>query len=110
MSTQAMTTDERPEVLHRTGALARQHGLHPSAISRFVLKGVTLPDGSRLRLEAARIGGRWLVRQSDWEQFVQDQTAARLGDDDRPADTPRSPGKRRAASERADAELQRLGF
>jgi hypothetical protein len=58
-------------------------------------------------LEAARLAGRWLTSAPAIERFLAAQTP-RL---DAPATpVPRSPGQRRRASERAAAELQRLGI
>jgi hypothetical protein len=46
----------------------------PSTIWRWVVEGVRLSDGSRLRLEAVRIGGRWVTSVEALSRFASRQT------------------------------------
>src|SRR5438132_94236 len=46
----------------------------PSTVFRWIVDGVRLPDGRRLRLEAARLGGRWLTSGPAIERFISGQT------------------------------------
>jgi hypothetical protein len=41
---------------------------------RWITEGVRLPDGSRVRLEAARLGGRWLTSEPALRRFLAAQT------------------------------------
>jgi hypothetical protein len=76
-----------------------------SCITRWILQGVRTPQG-RLRLEAVRIGGRWVTSLEALERFIAGQTpnlADRL-------QLPRTPAARRRAIERAEARLQKIGL
>jgi hypothetical protein len=74
---------------------------------RWVLEGARTADGRRVRLEAARVGGRWLTTAGAITRFV----AAQTPDLDAPAaaPSPRSAGLRRRAAEAAGRELERAG-
>lgn len=85
-----------------------ERGTHPSTLTRWILKGVLLPDGSRLHLKAVRAGCRWLVDPADWTDFLNRQTAAHLPA--AAAQAPRSPAARQRASEAAARELEKMGF
>ncbi len=81
---------------------------HLSTILRWIIDGSRAPDGSRVRLEAVRLGGKWVTSAAALQRFAERLTP-------RPADTPeaparRTPGQRRRAAERAGAELQRMGI
>jgi hypothetical protein len=43
--------------------------LSPSTVTRWILRGCPARDGHRVRLRATRAGSRWLVRQSDLDEF-----------------------------------------
>src|SRR5262245_33527542 len=77
-----------------------------SCILRWVMDGVRLPTGDTVRLEAIRMGGRWLTSVEALERFAAGQTP-RLGDS---PDVPRTPGRRLRASERAARQLEKLGI
>jgi hypothetical protein len=67
-----------------------------------------MPDGTRLRLRATRVGSSWRTCTAWITEFTSALTAAHL-----PADSPaplRSPAARRKASEEAAAELDRIGI
>jgi len=78
-----------------------------SAVLRWVLDGVPGPSGERIRLDAARVSGRWLSSQAAVSRFVAAQTPSLDAD---PPTTPRAPAARRRASERAAAELEARGI
>jgi hypothetical protein len=80
--------------------------IHFSTIWRWILKGVKTPTGV-VRLEAVRVGSRWVTSQEAIARFCERLTP-RLDSD--PSPTPRSPAARTRASERAAAELERLGI
>lgn len=77
--------------------------LHPATLTRWILKGAKALDGRRVKLEALRIGSRWLTSELALQRFADALSA--------PTDaTPtRSPTARQSASTRADAELRAMG-
>jgi hypothetical protein len=76
-------------------------------VLRWVLDGARGPSGERVRLEAARLGGRWLTSLEALRRFSERLTPSVGGDD--PA-APRSPARRRRASEQAAKELGKAGI
>jgi hypothetical protein len=78
--------------------------LHPATLTRWILKGVRAIDGRRVKLEATRLGCRWLTSEPALQRFADALSAP-------PADSapPRTPTARQKASERADAELRAMG-
>src|SRR5262245_53116497 len=77
--------------------------VHPSTILRWVLHGVRGPDGSRVRLGAVRLGGRWLTSREALGRFAAEQTGAPGRD---------APGAGRPAGRAREVELQldRIGL
>src|SRR5947209_1904698 len=78
-----------------------------SCVLRWVLDGVKLPSGEVVRLEAVRLGGRWITSVEALERFADRQTP-RLGD----ASTKsfRTPVPRSRAAQRADKHLAAIGI
>jgi hypothetical protein len=74
---------------------------------RWALKGLPAPDGQRVRLEALRVGGRWVSSWAALQRFAE-RTTPNL--DGETAKAPRSASKRQRASERAGKQLERLGI
>jgi hypothetical protein len=87
---------------HRGGT-----AVDPSTVFRWVTKGANTPSGGPVRLEAVRVGGRWLTSQGAVARFVAALTAAA---DPSPTPAPRSPAARRRASERAGERLAKAGW
>jgi hypothetical protein len=79
----------------------------PSCLVRWITIGVIGPGGERIRLEAARLAGRWVTTPGAIGRFVAAQTPRH---DSEPASAPRTPSQRRRASERAAQELGRIGI
>jgi hypothetical protein len=79
-----------------------------SCLLRWVMYGVRLPDGSRLKLEAARIAGKWVTTPAAIKRFVALQTPSL-----ETAPTPTTPkpttAKRTRRAERAGRDLEKLG-
>ncbi len=73
-----------------------------SCVLRWVLKGLKGPHGRLIRLEAVRLGGRWITSREAIQRFA-DALTPRL--DGEPAPVPRTPCQRRKAAERAEREL-----
>jgi hypothetical protein len=79
---------------------------HFSTLLRWILAGVKGPTGETVRLEAVRLGGRWLTSREALQRFAEAQTP-RVADS---GTTPRTPTARKRASERAEKELSRHGI
>jgi Protein of unknown function (DUF1580) len=78
-----------------------------SCVLRWVLTGTKAPSGEVIRLEALRLGGRWVTSREALQRFAERLTP-RVGT--KPAPSPRSPAQRRRAGERAARELENLGI
>jgi hypothetical protein len=85
----------------------RGRPVHFTTLLRWVLDGVVSPAGDRVRLEALRLGSKWITSREALQRFVEAQTPAVDG-----AETPalRTPTRRQKASDRAARELERLGI
>ena len=77
--------------------------VHPATLTRWILRGARAVDGRTVKLEAVRLGSRWLSSEAALGRFV-----AALGTPagQKPA---RSPAARTKAADKAGAELERLG-
>jgi hypothetical protein len=80
---------------------------HLSTLLRWILTGAKAPDGSLVKLEAIRIGNRWMTSKPALQRFAERLTP-RL--DSRAVTGARSPARRQRATERAAEELSRLGM
>ncbi len=79
----------------------------PSTVFRWVTKGMRTANGWRVKLEAVRVGGRWLTSRGAVARFVAALTTAA---DPNPTAAPlRSPTARNKASEQADQQLKAMG-
>jgi hypothetical protein len=92
-----------PEYGETLDRICRRLDTHPATLTRWILKGRRLRDGSFRKLPATRFPGGWRVRPADLDAFLADLTADRLGAPDQPA--PRSPAECRQGYERAEAAL-----
>jgi hypothetical protein len=72
---------------------------------RWITAGVIGPDGNRVRLEAARLAGRWITTAGAIRRFVQAQTPH----DVIAETTPRTARERQREDARVAAELEKLG-
>lgn len=96
----SMTAAAREFPAHRgTGTL------NPSTLHRWGLKGARGADGQLVRLAMIRIGGRWLTTRGAVARFAAALTSASAV----VVASPRSPAARTHASDRAEAELKRMG-
>ncbi len=76
--------------------------LHPATITRWILIGIRAIDGRLVRLEAERLGCRWLTSEAALSRF-----AEALGT---PAEDPLlSPAARNRAADAAGRELEKCG-
>lgn len=110
--------DVREEVLAGRGIAlsraARNVGVTPMTIWRWTVNGVALPDGTRVRLAACRLGTRWRTTEAALRRFVRLTTGEQPPEAHRPQAPPPLPAGRtpRRAREVAQArdELRRLGI
>jgi hypothetical protein len=75
-------------------------------VLRWILKGAKGPAGEFVRLEAVRLGGRWLTSREALQRFAERLTPQMDGE---PPASPRTLGQRRRASERAAEQLRAMG-
>jgi len=87
------------------GARGRAH-LNASTLFRWATKGVPDAHGIRHRLEAVRVGARWLTSTEAVRRLVAKLTEASLpADTPKPASPPPTPARRARAAQRASAEV-----
>jgi hypothetical protein len=75
-------------------------------VVRWILDGVRGPGGERVRLEGARVAGKWMTTPQAIARFIANQN---VNPADRPQ-LPRTPTARRRASDRAADQLQKIGI
>jgi hypothetical protein len=79
--------------------------VHVSTIVRWILHGVR-----GVRLEAVRIGGRWITSHEALERFTAALTANHTSSSPQPSNPPRpTSAARQRKQERVDRELSALG-
>jgi hypothetical protein len=79
-----------------------------SCLFRWILNGVNGPTGDRVRLEAVRLGNRWITSREAIQRFAERLTP-RL-DESQPIRSPRTPTQRSRAAEQAAKELEKAGI
>jgi hypothetical protein len=80
----------------------------PSTVFRWVTRGAKATDGRLAKLEAVRVGGRWLTSRGAVARFVASLTSGDTTGGN-PQLSPRSPATRRKASEKAGVALEQMG-
>jgi hypothetical protein len=84
---------------------------HLSTLLRWITSGAKTPDGRTIRLQALRLGGRWVTSREALQRFAEALTPRLAADHDTAAVPPlRTSGQRQRASDRAGAELEKLGI
>jgi hypothetical protein len=86
---------------------ARISKVHFSSAYRWVLRGVPGPSGTRVRLEAVRVGRAWVTSREALQRF---SAALTPHLDDGSAPSPRTATARRRATELASARLAEIGI
>lgn len=81
----------------------------PCTVWRWCTTGVRALDGRQVKLDAIRIGGRWVTSVEAIDRFSRDLTGVAAEDEVRPTPS-RSPSKRQSASARAAEKLQAAGI
>lgn len=79
--------------------------VHPSTMTRWILKGIKTPDGRRVKLRAVRVGWAWYTSRPWLNEFF----AATTGTDVAVSTMQRSPAERHRAAAGARKQLARLG-
>jgi len=105
--------DEHRINLHETTRLLGTDGCptHLSTVLRAITKGLKSATGERIRLEALRVGGRWITSREAVERFTARLTSAALDHDGKGAEPPLRSSRQRARElARVDRELDRLGL
>jgi hypothetical protein len=80
----------------------------PSTVFRWITKGTRTTSGAIVKLEAVRVGGRWLTSRGAVARFVQALTDAATPAPTNP-ELSRSEAARLRAGERFGEELDRMG-
>jgi hypothetical protein len=106
------TTVESPIPLNAAARLippARNgNRTHLSTLLRWITRGAKAPSGQRVLLEAVRLGGRWMTSREALQRFAERLTPHL--DAAASTATPRTPGQRHHAAERAARELNKFGI
>lgn len=89
--------------------LARELGLDPSTVCRWVLRGVPAPDGTRLRLGAIRRGRVWYTSREAYARWLAAHPRSDMPASPQ-APPPRSPSERRRDHDAAMARLRAGGI
>jgi hypothetical protein len=86
------------------GQLKGGRPVHPGTIARWVLRGVRTGDGRTVRLEAARVSGKFVTSKPAIIRFLADQQAHHTA-----SAIPRSPRERDRVSDAAGRRLEDAG-
>ena len=105
-----MTRGTPASTRRRASKQFRANGtVDPSTVFRWLTKGMRTADGLVVKLEAVRVGGRWLTSRGAVSRFVATLTAAADPTSAATTPTPRTPAARNRASEKAAESLKRMG-
>jgi hypothetical protein len=78
-----------------------------NCVLRWILNGANGPDGQIVRLEAVRLGGRWLTSREAIQRFAEALTPPTS---DRQMSPARIRRQRRRTAEHTERELDKLGL
>jgi hypothetical protein len=81
----------------------------PSTVFRWITKGMRTAGGQTVKLEAVRVGGRWITSRGAVARFVAALTTAADPVSTTPSPPRRTSAARRRASEKAAATLKSMG-
>ncbi len=106
-------TKEQPVPLSKVPqlfpALGRKGNLSFSTVYRWVTKGLKVPSGKRVRLEASRLGGGWVTTMEAIDRFVDRLTSAHETSDQGVC-PPELISRRERRAERAGEQLTAKGI
>ena len=106
-----ITTEDTLTLTDACKVLPRgRNGARPqlSTLLRWVLEGVRGLDGRLVRLEAARLGHKWVTSRQALQRFTAALTSGL--ENARTSPLPRTARQRRRASQRAARELRNAGM
>jgi hypothetical protein len=83
---------------------------HISTVLRHITRGTRLPGGEVIRLEGARLGGRWITSVESIQRYIERLTAVSLGDEPCPALPMRTSVRRQRELDRVHRELDKAGI
>jgi hypothetical protein len=107
----AYSTNPRLANLVGLAVVAREVGVDPATVWRWIRKGVLLGDGSRLYLEGWATPGAWKTSREAVQDFIQRLTEDRQGHRaEAGAVVPRSPCRRAREVAAAERELAAMGL
>lgn len=95
-----------PDVARWLPAHRGEGRMNPSTVWRWVTAGCRIPSGRVVKLEAARVGGRWLTSQAALTRFMTTLTPTTDATKPQP---PCSAPQRRKAVEAANRRLAEMG-
>lgn len=104
-----LTNETSLSLTQATRLLPPSRGDRPVTIScilRWTLRGARSPSGELVRLEAIRLGGRWVTSCEALQRFAQALTPS-LSES---PPTQRTPAAQQRACERAAQQLEKLGI
>jgi len=110
--------DLSKETLVSIGQAARKlstddHIVNPSTVWRWMTSGCQSRAGGVVKLDAAKVGGRWYTSDRALQEFAEALTGSGPDGEDAPAEArspkPRPASARRRAAEKASRELERAG-
>lgn len=79
-------------------------GMDPSTLSRWITQGAKRKNGDKVKLEAVRIGNRWLTSREAMARFAASLTGTRSVEKSIP-----SPSAQTRASKKAGQLLEKMG-
>jgi hypothetical protein len=80
---------------------------HLSTMLRWILTGAKSPSGELVKLEALRLGNRWVTSREALQRFAERLTPST---DSLAQAAPRTPAARQRASEKAAMQLEAIGI
>jgi hypothetical protein len=87
--------------------VARQLGVHPSAVIRWMNRGTLRPDGSRIRLQHIKLPGSYRIKQ----RWVDEYLESLASDRQQPSDASETPKPARSERvERMHVALAAAGY
>ena len=92
------------EVARRFPSARGAGRIHPQTVVRWIQRGVKAASGRRVKLEAVRVGYRWMTSEAAVKRFLTSATESET-----PAPSLRSPSQRQKVSEAAAHELEQFG-
>jgi hypothetical protein len=81
---------------------------HVSTLLRWLSRGAPGPDGDHVRLEAIRVGQRWMTTRESLQRFFERLTP--VDQDVEPLAPPRTATQREKAVDRASRRLEKAGI